>query len=97
MDNALGQPQTIVVLGGTSDIGLAISRELLSAATRAVVLAARDVEKGEVCAKGLRRNGLDVVVERFDGDDVASHADFAERITSSPSPNMIRSIRSTGR
>ena len=30
MDNALHEPQTIVLLGGTSDIGLAIVRELLS-------------------------------------------------------------------
>ena len=33
MDNSLGEPQTIVLLGGTSDIGLAIVRELLSPAT----------------------------------------------------------------
>ena len=26
MDNSLGEPQTIVLLGGTSDIGLAIVR-----------------------------------------------------------------------
>ena len=27
MENALGQPQTIVLIGGTSDIGLAIVRK----------------------------------------------------------------------
>ena len=41
MENALGQPQTIVLLGGTSDIGLAIVRQLLSPTTRTVVLACR--------------------------------------------------------
>ena len=47
MDNALGQPQTIVLLGGTSEIGLAIVRELLSPTTRTVVLACRDIDAGE--------------------------------------------------
>ena len=62
MDNALHEPQTIVLLGGTSDIGLAIVRELLSPATRAVVLACRDTGKGEQAAAGLRRDGLTVDV-----------------------------------
>ena len=31
MENALGEPQTIVLLGGTSDIGRAIVSELLVA------------------------------------------------------------------
>ena len=47
MDNALGEPQTILLLGGTSDIGLAIVRELLSPAARTVVLACRTTEGGE--------------------------------------------------
>src|ERR671910_357590 len=40
MDNAFGEPQTIVLLGGTSDIGRAITARLVSPSTRAVVLAA---------------------------------------------------------
>ena len=58
MDNALGQPQTIVLLGGTSDIGLAIVRQLLSPATRTVVLACRDLERGERAAAGLRHHSV---------------------------------------
>ena len=38
MDNALGEPQTILLLGGTSDIGLAIVRELLKGKPSAAVL-----------------------------------------------------------
>lgn len=41
MDNALRQPQTIVLLGGRSDIGVAIVKELISATTTNVVLAGR--------------------------------------------------------
>ena len=54
MENALGQPQTIVLLGGTSEIGLAIVRRLLNPTTTTVVLACRDVERGERAASGLR-------------------------------------------
>jgi decaprenylphospho-beta-D-erythro-pentofuranosid-2-ulose 2-reductase len=73
MDNALGEPQTILLLGGTSDIGLAIVRELLSPAARTVVLACRNVEKGEQAAAGLRHAALMVDVVAFDGNDTASH------------------------
>lgn len=73
MDNALGEPQTILLLGGTSDIGLAVVRELLSPAARTVVLACRDVAKGEQAAAGLRHDGLTVEVVAFDGNDTGSH------------------------
>ena len=67
MNNAFGEPQSILLLGGNSDIGLAIVRELLSPATRTVVLASRDIAKGEAAAKGLRHDGLTVDVVAFDG------------------------------
>jgi decaprenylphospho-beta-D-erythro-pentofuranosid-2-ulose 2-reductase len=73
MDNALGEPQTILLLGGTSDIGLAIVRQLLSPATRTVVLAVRNVEKGEQAAAGVRHDALTVDVVAFDGNDTAGH------------------------
>lgn len=73
MDNALGEPQTILLLGGTSEIGLAIVRELLSPAARKVILACRHVDKGEQAAAGLRHDALDVAVVSFDGNDTASH------------------------
>lgn len=73
MNNAFGQPQTIVVLGGTSDIGLAIVRRLLSPTTRSVVLACRDVERGEQAAASLRDGTVDVAVVGFDGADTATH------------------------
>ena len=41
MENALGEAQTIVLLGGTSEIGRAIVASLVSPATRTVVLAGR--------------------------------------------------------
>lgn len=74
MENALGEPQTIVLLGGTSDIGLAIVRKLLNPTTRTVVLACRDVERGEKAAAGLRYDDVAVDVVHFDGGATATHA-----------------------
>ncbi len=83
MDNALGEPQTILLLGGTSDIGLAIVREVLSPNARTVVLACRNVAKGEAAATGLRHDGLIVDVVHFDGAATDTHEavlrDIAER------------------
>jgi decaprenylphospho-beta-D-erythro-pentofuranosid-2-ulose 2-reductase len=42
MENAFGQPQTIVVLGGTSDIARAVVERLCRARARTVVLAGRN-------------------------------------------------------
>jgi decaprenylphospho-beta-D-erythro-pentofuranosid-2-ulose 2-reductase len=75
MDNALGEPQTILLLGGNSDIGLAIVREMLSPAARTVVLASRDVDKGERAAAGLRHSGLTVDVVHFDGAATDTHSE----------------------
>jgi decaprenylphospho-beta-D-erythro-pentofuranosid-2-ulose 2-reductase len=47
MNSALGTPQTILVLGGSSDIAQAMIRELCGPDTRAVMLACRDVAAGE--------------------------------------------------
>lgn len=77
MNNAANEAQHIVLLGGTSDIGLAIVRTLLTAATRHVTLACRDVAAGEVAADALRTARADVSVDvdvvAFDGADPASH------------------------
>ena len=58
MENALGEAQTIVLLGGTSDIGRAIVDRLLSPATRTIVLAGR--RPGEMRVDELERPGIDV-------------------------------------
>ena len=80
MENALGQPQNIVLLGGSSDIGLAIVRRLISPPTRTVVLACRDVDRGEGAAAGLRHGSLAVEVVHFDGADTGSHRDFVRSV-----------------
>ena len=84
MDNALGEPQTMLLLGGTSDIGLAIVRELLSPVTRTVVLACRNLDKGEAAAAGLRHDGLTVDVVRFDGAATETHESTIREIAVRP-------------
>ncbi len=80
MENAFGQPQHIVVLGGTSDIGAAIVRALTSPATQTVVLACRDVDRGEAVAASLRSATVSVHVVHFDARAVDDHAATLEQI-----------------
>ncbi len=70
MKNAIKEPQTILLLGGTSDIGRAIVRELDSPALRTVVLACRRPD--EVDTTGLSEHG-DVTAVRFDALEHGDH------------------------
>lgn len=83
MENAFGQPQTVVVLGGTSDIGLAIARVLVSPVLRTVVLACRDLERGRAAAAALGDGSFEVDVVPFDLAETETHvaliADLADR------------------
>ncbi|MDQ1501913.1 MAG: decaprenylphospho-beta-D-erythro-pentofuranosid-2-ulose 2-reductase, partial [Actinomycetota bacterium] len=42
MNDALGSPQSVLLLGGSSEIGLAITRRLVGRRAKTVVLAGRD-------------------------------------------------------
>jgi len=74
MDNGLGEAQTIVLLGGASDIGRAIVSRLVSPATRTVVLAGRRPDAIDTAAVG--GPGVDVVATAFDASDVGVHEAF---------------------
>lgn len=76
MNNALGQPQTIVLFGGRSEIGLAIVRELLSPVTMNVVLAGRSHETLADLGPGTFR----VEDIRFDALEPAHHDAVVEEI-----------------
>jgi len=78
MQNALHEPQTIVLLGGTSEIGRAIVDELVSASARTLVLACRRPD--EANPEHFARDGLDVVVEAFDAADTETHEALAYRL-----------------
>lgn len=75
MINAVGNPQTLLLLGGTSEIGLAICEEYLKKAPMRVILAAlpgdpgRDGAVAQLKAKG----ATEVDVVDFDALDTESH------------------------
>lgn len=83
MRDALGAPQSVLVLGGTSDIGRATAKALVARRARTVILAGRRPEALEEAAAELRASGADrVETVRFDADDTASHAAFTEDVFS---------------
>lgn len=73
MKDAFGAPQSLLVLGGTSEIGLATARRLVGHRTRTVRLAGRPSPALEEAAAGLRALGADVRTVAFDALDPASH------------------------
>ena len=70
MKDALGRVESLLVLGGGSEIGLATARTLVGRGTRRVVLAARAPERLETGAAALRAAGAEVALEPWDADDV---------------------------
>jgi decaprenylphospho-beta-D-erythro-pentofuranosid-2-ulose 2-reductase len=73
MENAFGQPQQVVVLGGTSDIARAITKKLCAARARTVVLAGRNQQLLEEASKEALDYGashVDTVI--FDAQDPAN-------------------------
>lgn len=78
MNNAVNQPQTVVVLGGTSDIARAIVAKFVSPALRHVVLAVRDPDAATDLDLDL--GSADVSVVRFDATDTESHEAIIDQI-----------------
>lgn len=81
MKDALGAPQSVLVLGGASDIALATARALVRKRTRTVVLAARRPGDLDTAVKELRELGA-VTVEAvpFDATDTGSHPQFVDEV-----------------
>lgn len=74
MIDAVGNPKSLLLLGGCSEIALAIAEQYLASAPLRVVLAARPAEPREETAAALRAKGaLDVQIVDFDALDFASH------------------------
>ncbi|TLS44517.1 decaprenylphospho-beta-D-erythro-pentofuranosid-2-ulose 2-reductase [Streptomyces montanus] len=73
MKDAFGTPQSLLVLGGTSEIALATARRLIARRTRTVWLAGRPSPALETAASGLRDLGADVRTVAFDALDSDAH------------------------
>ena len=73
MMDAVGNPRSVLLLGGTSDIGLAVVERLGASRSLRVVLAARPGPRVEQARARLAGAGHDVEAVALDGEDVASH------------------------
>ncbi|WP_133912815.1 decaprenylphospho-beta-D-erythro-pentofuranosid-2-ulose 2-reductase [Streptomyces sp. NBC_00582] len=73
MQDAFGLPQSLLVLGGTSEIALATARRLIARRTRTVWLAGRPSAALDSAAAELRVLGADVRTVAFDALDPGSH------------------------
>lgn len=73
MKDAFGIPQSLLILGGTSEIALATARRLVVRRTRAVWLAGRPSPALDAAATELRALGAEVHTIAFDALDPESH------------------------
>lgn len=77
--DAGGNPQSVLLVGGTSEIGLAIVAKFAAARRLRVVLAARPSDHiGEAVAR-LRRLGCDVFIVPFEARTPHTHADTIDK------------------
>lgn len=77
MINAVGTPQSLLLLGGTSDIALAIAHRYAHPGLR-VVLAARPSERRTAAAAEIKDLGCEVTEVDLDARDHESHATTIE-------------------
>lgn len=70
MRNAFGQPQSVLVLGGTSEIALEVVHRLVESRAETVVLAGRNAANLDVAATSFREKGASTVETLvFDASD----------------------------
>jgi decaprenylphospho-beta-D-erythro-pentofuranosid-2-ulose 2-reductase len=79
MLNALGEPQSLLLLGGTSDIALAIAAKYAAGGGLRVVLAARPGPRRTEAAARLTALGHTVEELDFEATDTASHPALVEQ------------------
>jgi decaprenylphospho-beta-D-erythro-pentofuranosid-2-ulose 2-reductase len=79
--NALGEPQSLGVLGGTSQIAQAVTARLCAGRTRTVVLAGRDTDALERAEQAARRAGATQVRQvGLEALDLAGHERTVEAL-----------------
>jgi decaprenylphospho-beta-D-erythro-pentofuranosid-2-ulose 2-reductase len=80
--DALGNPQTLLLLGGASDIGLAIAERYLATRPLRVVLAGRASARLDEAAARLAARGAAVETVEFDAAQTAGHQELISKIAS---------------
>lgn len=81
MNDAFASPQSVLVLGGGSDLGLAITRLLVGRRARTVILAGRTPEELKPAADELRALGAETTeTVAFDALDTESHPGLVDAV-----------------
>lgn len=84
MQDALGAVQSVLVLGGGSDIGRATAQALVARRARRVILAGRDPEALQPAVEALRNSGATTAEAiAFDALDTTSHPGFVNEVFAS--------------
>jgi decaprenylphospho-beta-D-erythro-pentofuranosid-2-ulose 2-reductase len=79
--DALGRPQSVLVLGGSSEIALATVRALPTERLSRLVLAGRDARALSAAAAALAADGLpEAEIEIFDAEQTDRHAELVAKI-----------------
>lgn len=94
MKDAFGAPQSLLVLGGTSEIALATARRLIARRTRTVWLAGRPSPALDAAAASLRElraqpDAADVHTVPFDALDPAAHEDALGKVFAEGDIDMV--------
>jgi len=79
MFDAVGNPQSILLLGGTSEIGLAVVEAFASDRPMRVVLAARESERLDAARARLEKLGYAVETLPFDARELDTHSDVVRK------------------
>jgi decaprenylphospho-beta-D-erythro-pentofuranosid-2-ulose 2-reductase len=80
MIDAVGNPQSLLVLGGTSEIALAVAERYAAKRPLRIVLAGRPSERLDAAAKKLAETGSSVSTVDFEATDTASHPGILDKI-----------------
>jgi decaprenylphospho-beta-D-erythro-pentofuranosid-2-ulose 2-reductase len=89
MKDAFGAPQSLLVLGGGSEIGLATARRLIARRTRRVHLAGRPSPVLDAAAAELSALGADVHVTAFDALDPDTHEEVLGKVFAEGDIDMV--------
>ncbi|ALV33989.1 decaprenylphospho-beta-D-erythro-pentofuranosid-2-ulose 2-reductase [Streptomyces sp. CdTB01] len=89
MKDAFGLPQSLLVLGGTSEIALATARRLIARRTRVVWLAGRPSPALEAAAAELRALGPEVHTVAFDALDPGAHEEVLGKVFAEGDVDMV--------
>jgi decaprenylphospho-beta-D-erythro-pentofuranosid-2-ulose 2-reductase len=77
--DAVGNPQSVLLMGGTSEIGLAVVEAFASDRPLRVVLAARPSERLDAARTRLENRGCAVETVAFDASELDTHADVVRK------------------